>query len=221
MLIKTNKQGAVFVYGMWMVPAIQQMFLGRGYSIVSAPKEADYICFAGGDDIHPQMYGEKVLSTGYIDSPCIPNESQDQRDTSIYDQFLCDKTFLGICRGSQFLNVMNGGKLWQDVDNHNHGGLHNITDKITGEYFPVNTLHHQQMIVGDGGETIAFATASNHKRGEKQEWDRKPDDKDEEDLEVVWYEASHSLCFQPHPEFTHILTRNYFFDVMERYCKPF
>jgi len=221
LLVKTTKQGAVFVYGQWMVPAIQTMFASREYKVVASPKEADYICLSGGDDIHPQMYGEKVLKSGYVDSPCQPNATLDERDCSVYSQYLNNKVFLGICRGGQFLNVMNKGRLWQDVDNHNHGGLHNVTDLITGEFFPVNTLHHQQIIVGDGGELVAFSTASNRKRGEKAEWNRSPDDKDEQDPEVVWYEESHSLCFQPHPEFTHTLTRNYFFDVLERYCKPF
>lgn len=221
MLVKRKNQGVVFVTGLWMVPAIKKMFEDHEYLLTDKPKDADYICIAGGDDIHPQLYKEQPLTSGYVDSPTIPNASQDERECSLFSQWCGEKYFLGICRGSQLLNVLSGGKMWQDVDNHNHGGLHNVTDTITGEYFPVNTLHHQQMIVGSGGELLAFATASNRKRGEKSEWNRKPDDKDEQDAEVIWYESTHSLCFQPHPEFAHLHTRKYFFDVIERYAPPF
>ncbi len=221
MLVKTTKEGSVYVTGLWMVPAIQLMFLAKGYTMAPSPKEADYICIAGGDDIHPQMYKEKPLVSGYVDSPTLPNALQDEKECSLISQFTGDKIFIGICRGGQILNVVNGGSMWQDVDNHNHGGLHNITDTITGEFLPVNTLHHQQMIPAKGAELVAFSSVCNHKRGEKAEWDRKPDDKDEQDAEVIWYKASNSLCFQPHPEFSHIPTRKYFFDLMERFCKPF
>lgn len=221
MLVKTHKEGSVYVTGLWQVPAIMAMFLKEGYQLASSPKEADYICIAGGDDIHPQMYKEKPLVKGYVDSPTIPNADQDEKECSLVSQFVNDKIFLGICRGGQLLNVIGGGSMWQDIDNHNHGGLHNITDVITGEYLPVNTLHHQQMIPGKGGELVAFATVSNRKIGEKAEWKRKLDDKDEQDAEVIWYPAMNALCFQPHPEFSHQKTCQYFFELIGRYCKPF
>jgi len=51
----------------------------------------------------------------------------------------------GVCRGAQLGWVMNGGKLFQDIDNHN-GEDHSIWD-LTGKtnkfIRPVSSVHHQ------------------------------------------------------------------------------
>ena len=48
----------------------------------------------------------------------------------------------GICRGSQFLHVMAGGELWQDVTGH-AGPDHFIVDIQEGCRVMATSLHHQ------------------------------------------------------------------------------
>jgi GMP synthase-like glutamine amidotransferase len=52
---------------------------------------------------------------------------------------------LGVCRGAQFLHVMNGGKLYQDIDNHY--GDHKMYD-LTAQFFieRISSVHHQACI---------------------------------------------------------------------------
>jgi len=108
---------------------------------VVSPEDADVLLFSGGSDVTPWMYGQAALSsTAY-------SVNRDEQNKSTFDMFP-DKIKIGICRGSQFLNVMNGGTLYQDVTNHtsNHGIF---TDD--GKYVMVNSTHHQMMYdIGDG-----------------------------------------------------------------------
>ncbi len=71
----------------------------------------DAVIFSGGEDVDPSRYGEDVLnSTVEVNAP---------RDTS--DFLLASEALqrgmpvLGICRGSQLLNVLLGGSLYQDL----------------------------------------------------------------------------------------------------------
>ncbi len=72
---------------------------------------ADALILSGGEDVDPARYGEAVLdSTVEVNAP---------RDTS--DFLLAAEAMrrgipvLGICRGSQLLNVLFGGSLFQDL----------------------------------------------------------------------------------------------------------
>jgi len=75
-------------------------------------EKADLVCFTGGEDVSPNLYGEpKHYTTG-----CNPD--RDQYESQIFKQALAlKKPMIGICRGSQFLCVMNGGKLVQHQEN--------------------------------------------------------------------------------------------------------
>src|SRR3546814_14796091 len=71
---------------------------------------------------------------------------------------------LGVCRGAQFLNVMPGGKLYQDVDNH--VGDHPIYDPQNKRVIPnVSSIHHQMCIeTRKGGMEILAASSAASKR---------------------------------------------------------
>jgi len=51
---------------------------------------------------------------------------------------------VGICRGSQFLTVMSGGRLFQDVSGHAIMGTHLIKFK-DGSSLGITSTHHQMM----------------------------------------------------------------------------
>src|SRR5690606_5736000 len=69
------------------------------------------LVFTGGHDVDPALYGEPV---GEYTS-C--NKKRDILESTIYS---CYRNFpkIGVCRGAQFLTVMNGGGLIQHVNNH-------------------------------------------------------------------------------------------------------
>lgn len=163
--------------------------------------DADIVLFVGGADVNPLLYGEEPLErTGF-------DVKTDNRDMFAW-RHASDKFKIGICRGGQFLNVMNGGRLWQHVDNHTQE--HTITDMFTGQVVQVSSTHHQQFRPAANAAVIATARCTTQKHSENQRWFFKdkfsfqetPMDKYFKiDHEVLFYHDTRSLCFQPHPEY--------------------
>ena len=182
----------VYVVGGGM--AVCQAFLNAGFKVVDDLKKANIVCFTGGEDVSPELYGEENVKS-YINV---------RHDMEEMFEFQRAKALgipcVGICRGGQFLNVMSGGKMWQDVDNHGIGGhgTHELTCSFTGEKHQVSSTHHQMMVSGPKGSIIAVANRSSYKTNDKGTFEMGPDDRD---IEVMFYPETNSLCFQPHPEF--------------------
>jgi hypothetical protein len=178
---------------------------------------ADIVCFKGGADVDPQLYGQKRHRTTGV-SP-----ASDKRDIQYWDEIKDDPNVLkvGICRGGQFLNVMNGGKMWQNVNNHALWGTHKAIDltgiigaPIGGGFgeTTVTSTHHQMMRAGPDGEILCIAHEATSYEDDTDEINKPL----EYDTEVVWYPKHRSLCFQPHPEYTSVETKDYFFKLLER-----
>ena len=170
--------GTVWVVPGYMENAIVQMFNREGYQAFThreyANEAPDYIVLTGGCDINPKVYGEKNQGSMYW------SDARDAYELSIWGRFKGQSAFLGICRGAQLLNVLNGGKMIQDLPSH-HGGERRIVTKDFGDVY-TEECHHQGMVVGSDGESLAFD----------------PVDKNDE---VIWYPKSKSFCFQAHPEY--------------------
>lgn len=67
--------------------------------------------FTGGQDIEPELYEQKRKA--YCGASCPP---RDRLETLLYQKALeADKPILGICRGVQMINVLQGGTLYQDL----------------------------------------------------------------------------------------------------------
>ena len=169
---------------------------------------ADIICFVGGADVNPLLYNEEPLGCTGFDIKRDAFDLEGWRSAG-------EKLKVGICRGGQFLNVMNGGKLWQDVDNH--GGSHILTDRFTGEKVMVSSTHHQQFRPGHSAVVVATARETTYKKCEAHQWNLRnsgtvADDFFKIDHEVLWYPRSRSLCFQPHPEYSDPPTTWKYFD---------
>lgn len=162
---------------------------------VQSPTEADLLVFNGGADIATEMYGEDPAMRG------IPKvrSGRDCQEQELYEKHKGDKFFLGICRGAQLLNVLNGGTLWQHVDGH--GKDHDMVDLLTGEMYRVTSTHHQMMRPAKVGQVIGIASESHVKINQGETHQCKPHEGDWEDVEVVWYEDSKTLCVQGHPEY--------------------
>lgn len=104
--------------------------------LVDKLEDAQLVVFTGGEDVTPSLYGCKKHRTTYS------NLKRDQAEQAIFNKIDPKKQVcLGICRGSQFLCVMNGGKLVQDVTNHANGFTHGITN--WDKTYQITSTHHQ------------------------------------------------------------------------------
>ena len=178
----------------------------EAYELTFKAEDASIHCYIGGADVNPVLYEEQKIPGTYF------SLAADQRDMAHYST--SPDTFkVGICRGGQFLNVMNGGKMYQDVSNH--GRTHTIVDFINKVDVEVTSTHHQMMIPHETGTILAASVPrSNYYRTDKFPASIPKSEYPKWETEVVWYEKSRSLCFQPHPEIGHESTRKYFFDTI-------
>jgi hypothetical protein len=190
---------------------IHKLFKDRGYGIVyeaNTTQVPDLVCFTGGADVDPRWYGEaKHFKTQ-------THPSRDAKELVFYERHL-DRPKIGICRGGQFLNVMSGGALWQDVDGHvNSTNSHPTIDLLfTKDKIELPSGHHQMMIPTK--EAHVLAVAHEAKTFLSMTGGR---ERPKYDPEVVWYPKSNSLCYQSHPEWKlksgDRKHQDYFFDLI-------
>jgi gamma-glutamyl-gamma-aminobutyrate hydrolase PuuD len=142
------------------------------YDVESIPMYLSMISgllLSGGMDIQASHYGE----TPHEKSDT-PNLARDEFELAICREALnADMPILGICRGSQLLNVVLGGNLEQHFENHNFGDedsgkyihpikiepgskLHTI---IGSSEIEINSVHHQSAgnRLGDGVSICAVS----------------------------------------------------------------
>lgn len=186
------------------------MFKSRGWEITETHKDADLIQFTGGEDVTPSMYGERSHPTTHS------SLERDKAEYFLYADVLGAKPMAGICRGGQFLNVVNGGELYQDVDGHAIGGTHPMytTD---GRTIEVTSTHHQMMRPMKGATVIATAHEATRKEYMRGKFVVIDNGMEKPDVEVVMYKQNRCLCFQPHPEFERAPKEctDYYFELIE------
>lgn len=119
--------------------------------------ECDGFILTGGVDLHPSLYDG---NTQYHNMPNIFQPERDQFESKIYKHAKQLKLpVLGICRGLQLVNVLEGGKLIQDLGERKnlihrkmevdkkHSieiGTSTLLNKISGVLSgEVNSAHHQ------------------------------------------------------------------------------
>lgn len=105
------------------------------YTLVDNIKDADIVIFTGGEDVSPEMYRASRHPSTFC------NTERDKYEASIFKKVKSSQLVIGICRGSQFVCVMNGGKLVQDVSNHCIYSTHKITDGNI--IYDITSTHHQ------------------------------------------------------------------------------
>lgn len=152
--------------------------------------EGRILILHGGSDISPSIYNQRV---GRAHAEPIASR-RDEQEIDLYNAAV-EKGIpvFGICRGAQLICALNGGTLWQHVDNH-AGRSH--TFYYAGKEFMTNSYHHQMMrpICGEVlGETPALSLRK-WAEDDEPEVDTKPEP------EIVFWKHSKSLGVQGHPE---------------------
>lgn len=127
----------------------------------------DGLLMPGGLDIPPALYGEEAHA-----SVSLLAKERHEFEWALGTAWIgqSDKPLLGICLGCQWINVLNGGTLVQDIPSElggNHRGVdHTVTlaedsrlARIFGETeFGVNSKHHQAVkILGKNLRIVAWS----------------------------------------------------------------
>jgi putative glutamine amidotransferase len=110
----------------------------KDHILVDTLEDADIVLFTGGEDVDPSLYGcEKHYST-------YSNIQRDLEEKAIFEKVKPEQLCVGICRGSQLLCCLNGGRLIQNVSNHATFGTHTIISaSIDGGRYEITSTHHQ------------------------------------------------------------------------------
>lgn len=179
----------------------------------TSAKDAHILIFSGGTDISPSMYGEFTVHP----KTQRPDRHRDTMENKAFVAGLAKKKVLvGICRGAQLLNVLNGGRLWQHVNNHqNTTHVTMYTDDKGARYGVMTTSdHHQMMRPAKHARILGVASTCTFRATGIE--DNPITEDDEYDPEIVWYPRTKSLCYQPHPEWGLASDRNLFLDCIRR-----
>lgn len=194
----------------------RNMYIQAGFEIADNLEDADLVQFTGGSDVDPSMYDQKHCKRthSYVD--------RDIKEAVYFNKAIeAGKPMVGICRGGQFLNVMNGGEMFQDVDNHALSTTHSMDCLLTKKTLQVSSTHHQMMLPSKDALIVSVAKGSTY----RELWPKTkaeplvlkaPYRKISHDIEVLYYEKTNCLCYQPHPE---IMTadsdcRKHFFELV-------
>jgi gamma-glutamyl-gamma-aminobutyrate hydrolase PuuD len=177
------------------------MYEAEGWAVIPHFEDADLIQFLGGEDVTPQLYGEATHPTTDF------NIQRDRYEMMVFKLALQKgKKMAGICRGGQFLNVMNGGRMFQHINGHATGKQHWVYCNAQNSTFEVTSTHHQMMrpnlngnyeILLEGFECSEWQLMSSD--GTVLKFSENPTD--HLDVEAIIYPDTDCLCYQPHPEY--------------------
>ena len=170
-------------------------FLRYSFDFVDDIKNANLVIFTGGEDVDPSLYYCKKHHSTYS------NIDRDLFELKKYNEALSSKNkplIIGICRGSQFLVVANGGKLIQNVSNHL--GNHYVST-IDGKKLVVSSTHHQMHYPYDLPSTSYKMLAwASEKQSKFYEGDGIAEEKVIKESEILYFPDTKCLCIQGHPE---------------------
>lgn len=107
----------------------EAIFLDDSVSAARAAAMCDGFVISGGEDIHPSFYGEEQLVDAWLE----PAERTTWERQLIDEVDKLAKPILGICYGSQLLNVHYGGTLYQDIISQCNSESHGVSSKAVME----------------------------------------------------------------------------------------
>jgi len=185
---------------------------------VKNPKDIDLVLFTGGEDVNPAHYGENVGKYTHI------SEIRDQKEMDTFYKFRGISFLLGICRGSQLLTVLSGGKLIQHVESHCRD--HSMIVRSSLKY-NITSSHHQMLypfnLNEKDYELIAYSEyfqSNTYLNGDNKEIELP---KNFLEPEIIHYKNTNSLCIQGHPEWNHCekRTSTMCLNLIDKYLQEF
>jgi putative glutamine amidotransferase len=156
----------------------------------------------GGVDVHPDFYDGKTV---YSNSPRLFQPERDEFEEKIY-RYSQEKKLplLAICRGMQLVNVLEGGKLIQDLDNGNERHKKEESDKEHNIMAEDGTLLYNIANTHKGCVNSAHHQAINPDALGINLMVNAYDDDDEKIIEGLEFrnksDKGFMLCVQWHPE---------------------
>jgi len=163
-------------------------------TLVKNIEEANLVVFCGGEDVTPSLYNEPKGSRTYN------NLQRDLAELEVFKKAQeLSKKCVGICRGSQFLGIVSGGRLVQHQENP--GFIHPmITDE--NKVILVSSTHHQAQYPYDMNKDDykLIGWTENISKVHLDGNDKEISDKPFKEAEVVYYPKTNCLGIQPHPE---------------------
>lgn len=185
---------------------------------VKNPKDIDLVLFTGGEDVDPQYYGEQIGKYTHI------NSNRDKKEIDTFYKFKGHSFILSICRGSQLVTVLSGGRLIQHVEGHckDHSIILNNKSR-----YNITSSHHQMLYPFDLNkkdyELLAYSEyfqSKTYLNGDNEEIELS---KDFLEPEIVYYRNTNALCIQGHPEWSHCekRTSDMCLNLIDKYLKKF
>lgn len=157
--------------------------------------KADFVLFTGGADVSPELYGE-IASSKTHSSPV-----RDLREVEVYLEAVAKGIpMVGVCRGFQFLHVMNGGHLYQDVDNH--GQSHYIFDHEQQERIENASSTHHQSCIRTANIDMTLVASTNKSRARLIRDGLASERGGSVDVEAAFYRRTCCFGVQGHPEYS-------------------
>lgn len=115
-------------------------------------EDCDLVVFTGGTDVSPELYGDSPHPT-----TSTPDTERDKLEQKIFNEaYIMAIPMVGICRGAQFLNVMNDGYLIQNVNGHGIAGCHSMQTH-DGRNIQVTSTHHQMMVPAPDAHLLGWS----------------------------------------------------------------
>jgi gamma-glutamyl-gamma-aminobutyrate hydrolase PuuD len=175
---------------------VVRLFAEAGFERATTVEDADVVVFNGGVDVDPELYGASRHPRTQT-----PSKQRDEYEKAVYAEALDrDKIMFGICRGAQFLHVMNGGELWQDVEGHS-GRDHEIYDCENDVFVTATSYHHQMLALNTTIDVLAVCKdqISHRFESDTMRLDIVKGDVEIE-IEAGYYKETKCLFVQGHPE---------------------
>jgi putative glutamine amidotransferase len=114
---------------------------GSRITVADYARELDGLVLMGGSDVSPDSYGEAPLKPEWAG-----DRIRDDYEIALLRAFIAaDKPVLGVCRGTQVINVAFGGTLFQDLGTQRPGSL----DHRNWEIYDAN-CHATSIVPGSG-----------------------------------------------------------------------
>lgn len=169
--------------------------------IVHSIPEADLVCFVGGEDVSPQLYG----ANPHPFTSC--NVTRDTVEAGKFTEALAlGKKIVGVCRGAQFICVQSGGKLVQHMS---HPSIHPMIT-AEGTRVTVTSSHHQAQypwgISKEGvdwrllGWTLGLSPFHEGESRDDELCNATGTSPALPEVEVAVYHKTNALAIQSHPE---------------------